>query len=101
MTKASGAISATAIDMISRAACQSNNSISRWPAGTTRNWPSEPPALATPSAALRASGEVARPITGMTSAEVVPPCPIPTISPKKITRPSCESTHSVPARPAA
>ncbi|CFP65670.1 Uncharacterised protein [Bordetella pertussis] len=50
---ARGAPTATSSDSTHNAPGQSSPVISCCPAGTTRNWPSEPPALAMPMAVLR------------------------------------------------
>ena len=58
--------------------------ISPCPNGSMTNWPNEPPAPTSPSAALRFSGGEARPTTPITTPKPEPLSPRPTSTPAEI-----------------
>ncbi|MNR05269.1 hypothetical protein D3C85_1212860 [compost metagenome] len=97
---ARGMIRATRPPRTKRVTRQSRASSIPCAAGTTRNWPKEPPAVTMPKARVRFSGGTARPTAPRTTTKVTPAMDRPTMTPKPSMRPSASAAVAATARPA-
>ena len=67
--------------------------------GTTRNWPSDPPAVTMPKASVRLCGGAIRPTAPSTTTKVAPAMARPTITPKPSISPMKSAATAASARP--